>query len=161
MNNTERFKHIILQHQPSMQRMAEYLLHDETIAEDAVQDALVDLWKQRDDLLKANSSEAYCILLVKRRCIDILRRRHSEQPLDEKSLIETEPPPDDREARYQQAMRMVAKMPEMQRKVILMKYEQAKTTQEISKELGISTTNLYTTLSRAISNLRKMMSHEE
>ena len=54
MNNTERFKHIILQHQPSMQRLAEYLLHDETIAEDAVQDALVDLWQQTISLVPAN-----------------------------------------------------------------------------------------------------------
>lgn len=160
MNTTEQFKHIILQHQPAMQRMAESLLHDEMAAEDAVQDAMVDLWKQRDTLIAAHSTEAFCITMVKRRCIDTLRRQRPTQAIDEQALMAADPPPDDTEEHYRQAMQMVNNLPDLQRKVVMMKYHDDMDTSAITQQLHISTANLYTTLSRAISNLRKMLNNE-
>lgn len=160
MNTTEQFKHIILQHQPAMQRMAESLLHNETSAEDAVQDAMVDLWKQRDTLIAAHSTEAFCITMVKRRCIDMLRRQHPTQAIDEQALMAAAPPPDDTEEHYRQAMQMVKNLPDLQRQVVMMKYHDDMDTAAITQQLHISTSNLYTTLSRALSNLRKMLNNE-
>ena len=161
MNTTEQFKHIILLHQPAMQRMAESILHSETESEDAVQDVLEMLWKQRKQLLSSSQTEAFCIVAVKNRCIDILRRRHPTQTIDEQMLSLPIDEPDNTEEKYQEALRMVNQLPELQRKVILLKYEDAKSTEEITKLLNISTSNLYTSLSRAINNLRNLLKNEE
>lgn len=83
--NTHSFKQQVLPLQPAMQRMAMALLHDEALAEDAVQDAVMELWQQRDRLDKVLQLEAYSITLVKRRCVDQLRRQHPTQPIDEET----------------------------------------------------------------------------
>lgn len=153
--NTERFKSIILQHQPAMQRMAECLLHNETEAEDAVQDAVVQLWNQREELLGSASAEAFCITVVKRRCVDLLRKRHIFVPIDEAPL-QCDPPPDD-EDRYQKALALVRRLPPQQQQAILMKYEEQLSSEEIAERLGVSLTNLYTILSRAYSALRESL----
>jgi DNA-directed RNA polymerase specialized sigma24 family protein len=42
-----------------------------------------------------------------------------------------------------------------------MKYEEEKSTAEITRELNISSANLYTTLSRAYAALREMLTNEK
>lgn len=153
---TEKFKTIILRHQPAMQRMAESLLQNEAEAEDAVQDTLLQLWNQRHELDRTISTEAYCITVVKRRCIDLLRKRHPSVSLDEASLpCQTQT--DDSEQRYQEIMRLLKTLPSRQQQAILMKYEEELSTEEITRRMGITATNLYTTLSRAYDALHKMI----
>ena len=72
----EQFKRNILPLQPAMQRMAESLLHNEDDAADVVQDCLVTLWNEREKLRRVVNLEAWCITLVKRHCVDLLRRKH-------------------------------------------------------------------------------------
>lgn len=160
MKQAEIFKNIILLHQPAMQRMAQHILHDPMAAEDAVQDALEHLWRRRHELLRAENSEAVCILEVKRRCIDSLRRFKPTSPIDEQALLAVDLPADNLEERYQEALRLVHRLPEMQRRAILLKYEDQKSTEEIAQQLQTSSSNIYTTLSRARDNLRKMLKHE-
>lgn len=154
---TEQFKSIILRHQPAMQRMAESLLHHEADAEDAVQDAVIQLWQQREELEKVTQMEAYCIALVKRRCIDLLRRRHVPLSIDSPLC---DPPPDDTEERYEKALSMVHRLSPQQQQVILMKYEELQSSEEIARRLHISLPNLYTTLSRAYASLRELLKKE-
>lgn len=155
--NTHSFKQRILPLQPAMQRMAEALLHDEAMAEDAVQDAVVDLWMQRDKLDNVLNIEAYGITLVKRRCIDLLRRRHPTQPIDEAALLQTQLPPDDTEERYQQARRLIDRLPDQQRDALLLKYEEAKSNQQIAEQLHTTPNNIGVILHRALQTLKKQM----
>ena len=154
---TEQFKAIILRHQPAMQRMAESLLHNEADAEDAVQEAVIQLWQQREGLDKVTGTEAYCIAIVKRRCIDLLRKRRVSIPVDEQLC---DPPPDDTEECYETALSMVRRLPPQQRQAILMKYEELQSSEEIARRLHISISNLYTTLSRAYTSLRELLNKE-
>ena len=158
---TETFKNIILTHQPAMQRMAQSLLGDADAGSDAVQDAVIQLWQQRDKLDTVVNIDSYCITLVKRRCIDQLRRQHSNVPIDEQTQQLVDPPPDDIEERYQQALRLVEKLPQRQRDAILLKYEQGKDNKEIEKQMNMTSTHLYATLSRAYSALREMMHKQQ
>lgn len=156
--NVEQFKSVILRYQPAMQRMAESLLHNETDAEDAVQEAVIHLWRQRDELDKVARMEAYCIAVVKCRCIDLLRKRHETILIAEQLC---DPPPDDTEERYQKALKMVRQLPPQQQQAILMKYEELQSSEEIAKRLNISLPNLYTTLSRAYASLRELLNKEK
>ena len=156
--NVEQFKSIILRHQPAMQRMAESLLHDENDAEDAVQETVIQLWRQREQLDKVARMEAYCIAMVKRRCIDLLRKRRKTIPIDEQL---SDLPPDDTEERYARALTMVHRLPQQQRQAILMKYEEQQSSAEIAQRLNVSLPTLYTTLSRAYASLRDLLNKEK
>lgn len=157
----EAFKQLILSNQPDMQRYATALLGDADAAADAVQDAVIELWQQQERLDKVVNLKGYCVMMVKRRCVDRLRNVHPTTPIDEEALTMADPPPDDTEERYQQALRLVERLPKRQRDAILLKYQQGKENKEIEQIMNMSSTHLYATLSRAYSALREMMQKQE
>jgi RNA polymerase sigma-70 factor (ECF subfamily) len=157
---SEVFKKMIVSYQPDMQRMAESVLHDPYLSEDAVQEAMIQLWQQRNRLDSERNLRALCVTMAKRRSIDLLRKQRPFQLIDEEALEIPEPTPNNIEERYQKAMKIIERLPSIQQKALLMKYEEEKNTEEITRELNISSTNLYTILSRAYAALREMMKNE-
>jgi RNA polymerase sigma-70 factor (ECF subfamily) len=155
------FKKMIVSYQPDMQRMAESVLHDPYLSEDAVQEAMIQLWQQRNRLDSERNLRALCVTMAKRRSIDLLRKQRPFQLIDEEALEIPEPTPNNIEERYQKAMKIIERLPSIQQKALLMKYEEEKNTEEITRELNISSTNLYTILSRAYAALREMMKNEK
>lgn len=155
------FKKMIVTYQPDMQRMAESVLHDPYLSEDAVQEAMIQLWQQRNRLDSERNLRALCVTMAKRRSIDLLRKQRPFQLIDEEALEIPEPTPNNIEERYQKAMKIIERLPSIQQKALLMKYEEEKNTEEITRELNISSTNLYTILSRAYAALREMMKNEK
>ncbi|MBR3987016.1 MAG: sigma-70 family RNA polymerase sigma factor [Bacteroidales bacterium] len=158
---SEVFKKMIVTYQPDMQRMAESVLHDPYLSEDAVQEAMIQLWQQRNRLDSERNLRALCVTMAKRRSIDLLRKQRPFQLIDEEALEIPEPTPNNIEERYQKAMKIIERLPSIQQKALLMKYEEEKNTEEITRELNISSTNLYTILSRAYAALREMMKNEK
>ena len=155
------FKKMIVTYQPDMQRMAESVLHDPYLSEDAVQEAMIQLWQQRNRLDSERNLRALCVTMAKRRSIDLLRKQRPFQLIDEEALEIPEPTTNNIEERYQKAMKIIERLPSIQQKALLMKYEEEKNTEEITRELNISSTNLYTILSRAYAALREMMKNEK
>ncbi len=147
-----------------MQLAAEKLLHNESDAEDMVQETVIELWEKRNKLDHVLNLNAYAMQTVKNRCISLLRKSRNiatgnfelldnmsdDAILAEAALIE------ERAAKLD---RMMEQLPEVQREAVEMKYMKAMTHDEMQRQLGMSSTNVYTTLSRAISNLKTMMSH--
>ena len=151
---TEEFKRDILRLQPRLQRTAECIVGDPDSAADAVQEAVITLWKQRLTL-SSHDMEKLSMTVVKRRCIDLLRKQKPTMPIDEECLMLAELPQDDNEERYRLARKLVDQLPERQRNTILMKYEEGLSNEEIEKATGMSSTHLYATLSRAYKSLRE------
>lgn len=151
---TEEFKRNILKMQPRLQRMAEYIVGDPDSAADAVQEAVISLWEQRSTI-KSQEMEKLSLTVVKRRSIDLLRKQKSTVSVDAESLMLAEPPQDDLEERYRMARQLVDRLPARQRDVILMKYEEGLSMEEIEKATGMSSTHVYATLSRAYKSLRE------
>ena len=150
----QEFRNRVLQWQPYMQKLAEQLLGDADNASDAVQDAVVSLWEKRKEWNDSADLKSLWGTVVKRRCIDQLRKQRPTVPIDTESLMMTEPPKDDLEERYQLARQLVDHLPKRQRDAILMKYEQGMSNAEIEQATGMSSTHLYATLSRAYKALR-------
>ena len=151
----QEFRNRVLQWQPYMQKLAEQLLGDADNASDAVQDAVVSLWEKRKEWDDSADLKSLWGTVVKRRCIDQLRKQRPTVPIDTESLMLTEPSPDDlSEERYQLARQLVDRLPKRQRDAILMKYEQGMNNVEIEQATGMSSTHLYATLSRAYKSLR-------
>lgn len=157
---TEEFKRDILKLQPRLQRMAESVIGDPDSAADAVQEAVITLWEQRSTL-KSRDLEKLSLTVVKRRSIDLLRKQRPMADIDTESLMLAEPPQDDFEERYQTARRLVDRLPARQRDVILMKYEEDLSMEEIEKATGMSSTHVYATLSRAYKTLREAIKQDK
>ena len=151
---TEEFKRDILRLQPRLQRTAERIVGDPDSAADAVQEAVISLWKQRATI-SGQDMEKLSLTVVKRRSIDLLRKQKPAMPIDEECLMLAEPPQDDNEERYRLARKLVEQLPQRQRDAILMKYEGGLSVEEIEKATGMSSTHVYATLSRAYKSLRE------
>ena len=61
--------------QPKMQHLAEVMLGNEDDAADVVQDCFVSLWNDRERLRDVVNLEAWCKTMVKRKCINLIRKR--------------------------------------------------------------------------------------
>ena len=151
---TEEFKRDILRLQARLQRTAESIVGDPDSAADAVQEAVISLWEQRESI-KSRDMEKLSLTIVKRRSIDLLRKQRPTVPIDTESLMLAELPQEDSEERYLLARKLVDQLPQRQRDAILMKYEDGLSVEEIEKATGMSSTHVYATLSRAYKSLRE------
>ena len=155
-----QFKHDYLPLQPTMQRMAESLLGSEDDAADVVQDCFVTLWNDREKLRRVVNREAWCIMLVKRRCVDLLRKRRPTVEIDERTLA-AEVDDHAAEERLQLAMEFIGRLPDRQAEAVRLKHFDAADTQHIASAMHISEGNVYTLLSRAYSSLKQMIQQYE
>lgn len=162
--NCDRFLNTLLPLQPTMQLMAERLLHSAADAEDTVQEAFAELWEKRDKLRHVVNLEGYAMQIVKNRCITLLRKQRDYTTGDIERLGDIS----DEEATAEAALTeeratlldsMMLRLPEVQRRAIQMRYIDCLSHEEMQRRLGMSSANVYTTLSRAVSAL-KAMSHE-
>ena len=155
--DTEQFKLDYLPLQPAMQRMAESLLGSEDDAADVVQDCFMTLWEEREKLRHVVNREAWCITLVKRRCVDVLRKRKPTVEIDERTMALADEECHDGEERLRLALHLIDQLPERQAKAVRLKHFNAADTDSIANTLHISTGNVYTLLSRAYSSLKQMI----
>lgn len=153
---TEQFKIDYLPLQPAMQRMAERMLGNEEDAADVVQDCFVTLWEERERMRRVLNREAWCITLVKRRCINLLRSRKPTVEIDERTMALAEESDVGRE-RTVLALQLIDRLPKRQALAVRLKHYDACDTQQIADALHISTGNVYTLLSRAYSTLKQMI----
>ena len=157
--NCERFLKTLLPLQPTMQLVAERLLHSADDAEDMVQEAFAELWEKRDKLQHVLNLEGYA-----HHCISLLRK-HRDYNIDDIDRLGDFSDEDIaaesalNEERAALLDRMMLRLPEVQRRAIQMRYIDQLSHEEMQRRLGMSSANVYTTLSRAVSAL-KAMSHE-
>uniref|UniRef100_UPI003216F9A5 RNA polymerase sigma factor n=1 Tax=uncultured Draconibacterium sp. TaxID=1573823 RepID=UPI003216F9A5 len=95
MTNSE-FENLIIQHKDKMYRFAVSILKNSDDAQDAVQEVVLRLWKNRRSLDNQKNLESYCLNAVKNNCFDVLRKQKHRQefqktmdyPYTEESNIE-------------------------------------------------------------------------
>ena len=156
------FLDTLLPLQPTMQLVAERMLRSETDAEDAVQEVVVELWERRDQLRQVLSLEAYAMQALKNRCLSLLRRR-KEVAVDDmqrfEELSDEEAAAESARIEEQSARldSMMERLPERQRMAVRMKYIDRLSHEEMQRRLQMSSENVYTTLSRAVSALKAMI----
>ena len=157
----ETFLDTLMHLQPAMQLMAERLLHSAADAEDTVQEVVIELWEKRTSLQQVLNIEGYAMQTVKNRCISLLRKQSDlltdnidalgnisdEDAIAEAALMEE---------RAAQLDDMMARLPERQRQAVQMRYIDQLSHEEMQQRLQMSSTHVYTTLSRALSALKAM-----
>lgn len=158
----DAFLNTLMTLQPVMQLTAEKLLHSAEDAEDTVQETIVELWEKRNRLKHVQNLEGYAMQTLKNRCISYLRK-HRDIATDKIELLDII---DDETIREEVALTerraaeldgMMARLPERQREAVMMKYIEGASHEEMQRRLGMSSTNVYATLSRAISTLKSIV----
>lgn len=155
----DAFLDTLMHLQPALQLVAERLLRSAAEAEDTVQEVVVDLWEMREKLRHVKNIEGYAMRSLQNRCRSVLRRQRMLTADDLEACVDIS----DEEAMAEAALtqeraarldRALAQLPERQREAIQMRYIDQLSHEEMQRRLGMSSTNVYATLSRAVSTLK-------
>jgi len=138
------------------------ILRDESLAEDAVQDAFLDLWRSAGSFIPERAKASTWILtLVHRRAVDLVRReqRRRTEPL------ENAPEPTEGSAEEAAWLRLdrervqsaLAKLPDQQREAIELAYYGGYSQSELAERLGEPLGTIKSRMFSGLSRLRELL----
>lgn len=143
--------------------LAVRILRDEGLAEDAVQDAFLNVWRTAGRYLPERAKASSWILtLVHRRAVDLVRReeRRRTEPLEDMSVAGTERPADDlvwlrlERERVQDALKQ---LPDQQREAIELAYYGGFTQSELAERLGQPIGTIKSRMFSGLARLREIL----
>ena len=137
-------------------------VHDLERARDIVQDTFIRLCQQ--DVAKVRDGlKTWLFTVCRNRALDVLRKESRLTVIDEQQLLSREseaPGPDqtlDQAERLTQVMRYLGRLPENQQTVILMKFRDGYSYQEICDATGLSSGNVGFLIHTGLKRLRELL----
>lgn len=162
--DAEDFKREFLPFHRKLYHVAYKLLENEADAEDLVQEAYLKLWDKREGLAIISNPEAFSVTLVKNMCFDILRsgKYAANRQTVELTCIHRACPADDLETRDEvwQIKNIIARLPEQQQKVIMLRDIKDCSYEEIEHITGLNSVNIRVLLSRARKRIREQFNKQ-
>ena len=155
-NTLER---LIRENQVSLKRLCYLYLHDQAMAEDAVQETFLKVYRSLKDFRGEASEKTYLTRIAVNTCKDMLRSawfRHVDRrvtPEELPSRRETDPA-------YREVAAAVMNLPRKLREVILLSYYRGLTMEEIAEVLEISQPAVSGRLKRAREKLKAELKGE-
>lgn len=159
--DSSRFKELLLPLSAKLYKTAYRIVNDTDTAKDMVQDAYATMWTKRDILDELECIESFAVKIVRNRCIDHLRTQHAHFDINDSSVnianneAYSEDAYDKNES-LSRVMLMMKRLPERQRKVLMMRSVQELSLEEIEQATGLSNINVRTLLSRARKRLKEL-----
>jgi RNA polymerase sigma-70 factor, ECF subfamily len=157
--NAERFKAEVLPTRDKLIRTARRMLEDEADAEDAVQEVFLKLWQMRESLDQYDNLEAFATTMTKNRCIDSIRKRGREGPIEDE--LYRQAGPDDpylsleRKSNDELIRMIIDRLPPLQQAVLKMKDIEEYELEEIAQITGTTNEAVRVNLSRARKKVRE------
>lgn len=141
-----------------LQANARRLLADDSAAEDALQDAFCRLWRHKDDIVSDSQAEGLSVTAVRNTCIDALRRRRNNLPIDQAEAEVSDSDADDDRSEIYESVRLIIdrRLSQRERAVITMRDTMGMEFADIADELGITENNVRMILSRARRTVREI-----
>ncbi len=158
----QEFQEKILPLKNKLFGLAYSIMGNRTEAEDAVQEALIKLWKMRERLPQIENLEGWCMRVQRNMAIDLLRRRPkpaeaveerwdlADQAASPQQMVETQD-------ELQQIEKLMEQLPEKQRIIIKLRDVQGYSYKEISQSLDMSMSQVKVYLHRARQHMRKLL----
>ena len=160
MNQSEFIK-VINPFKDRVFRLAKRLLVSTEEAEDATQEVLVKLWKNKDKLQGYSSVEALAMTITKNYCLDQLKsKRASEMRIvhsnysDKQAGIDKQA--EDRDS-WGWVEKIIETLPEQQKLILQMREIEQYEYEEIAKIMDMNETAVRVALSRARKTLREQL----
>ncbi|HEY4389171.1 MAG TPA: RNA polymerase sigma factor [Ktedonobacteraceae bacterium] len=159
------FTAIVDQYSTLMLRTASMIVGDRDIAEDVVQDALIQAWHHLADLRKAGALRPWLMRIVVNQCISFKRRLTRSAAFMRQALSEQETDliaqaADDHKGRMERdwdLAQAIKELPMKQRVVIVLHYYNGMTLPEMSQTLNTSENTLKKRIQAALTNLRRIL----
>jgi RNA polymerase sigma-70 factor (ECF subfamily) len=140
---------------PDLLRFAHWLARDRSLAEDIVQESLLRAWRSRDTLKDRGAARAWLLTIVRREHARLYERKRLELvSLDE--ALESQAPAKaaDPEGDLFTLRNAIMKLPIQYREPLLLQVLGGFSTDEIARELALTSTAVLTRLFRARNKLR-------
>jgi RNA polymerase sigma factor, sigma-70 family len=162
--NEKQFKGYIMPLHKTLYAYALAILRDESDAADCLQDAFTKLWENRKRLEEVDNVAAYATVTVRHIALSMASR--TKRPVtvfgdDPPDVADPSPTPAaaiEGKDNLQTVAELLAKLPENQRKVVMMSAVTGLSNSEISSATGLSDDNVRVLLSRGRKRIRQLFS---
>jgi RNA polymerase sigma-70 factor, ECF subfamily len=140
---------------PDLLRFAQWLARDRAIAEDIVQESLLRAWRARDALKDPAAARAWLLTIVRREHARLYERKRLELvSIDEVTETFAAPAANDPEGDLFALRHAIMRLPLEYREPLVLQVLGGFSTEEIARELALSSTAVLTRLFRARNKLR-------
>ena len=142
---------------PDLLRFAHWLARDRSLAEDIVQESLLRAWRSRDTLKDRGAARAWLLTIVRREHARLYERKRLELVSLDEALESPSPTrASDADGDLFTLRNAIMKLPIEYREPLLLQVLGGFSTEEIARELSLSSTAVLTRLFRARNKLRVM-----
>jgi RNA polymerase sigma-19 factor, ECF subfamily len=144
---------------PSLVRSAESIVRSRAVAEEVVQDVMLELWRRRESLAKESSPQAYLFQSTRNRALNHIRHERVERKSEPELMRQTEmsasAPSQLVEEEIEVALRTaVSELPDRCREVFELSRTHGLKYAEIATVLGISVKTVEAQMGKALRSLR-------
>jgi RNA polymerase sigma factor (sigma-70 family) len=142
--------------------LAYRVLRDRTLAEDAVQEAFLAVWRGAERFVpERGKASAWVMTLVHRRAVDLVRRenRHRTDVLDEPDAVAATSADEDALLRFERerVQRALRELPDQQREAIELAYYGGFTQSELAERLGLPLGTIKSRMFAGLARLRELL----
>jgi RNA polymerase sigma factor (sigma-70 family) len=162
--NREAFEVIYRKHVNHLYNFGMHIYMDRDLVEDAIQDVFVNIWKRHAFLGETDSIKFYLFKCLKREIVRKLKERERKAGVNAEAIKElvycesVESELISRQLTEQNQItlsRAIESLPEKQREIIVNRFYNNLSAEQISSKMSLSIDSTYTLLSRAVRELRK------
>ena len=140
---------------PDLLRFAHWLARDRAVAEDIVQEALLRAWRSRDALKDPAAARPWLLTIVRREHARLYERKRLELvPLEEIAGLQAGPAVSEPDGELYALRHAIMRLPIEYREPLVLQVLGGFSTEEIARELALSSTAVLTRLFRARNKLR-------
>jgi RNA polymerase sigma-70 factor (ECF subfamily) len=140
---------------PDLLRFAHWLARDRSLAEDIVQESLLRAWRSRDTLKDHGAARSWLLTIVRREHARLYERKRLELvPLDDALDVQAAGKAAEADGDLFTLRHAIMRLPIEYREPLLLQILGGFSTEEIARELTLSSTAVLTRLFRARNKLR-------
>jgi len=156
----EAFKSRVLPAKDKMYRFAYRLLKDEEEAKDIVQEAMIRVWKKKEDMHTYLNMEAWCMRIVRNLSLDRIKsKQFNLDRLEDGFDLKTSAINPEQHTEIDDTMEnihnFIARLPEKQRQIMQLRDIEGFSYNEIGDILNLDANNVKVNLFRARKSVRK------
>ena len=155
------FLNIVMPFKDKVFRLAKRLLVSQEEAEDATQEILIKLWRNKQKIQEYNNVEAFSMTMTKNFCLDRLKSKHAQNLKIVHSNYQDKNVSLQKQVELNESVDWVSKimeeLPEQQKIILQLRDIEQYEFSEISKMLDINETAIRVSLSRARKTLRERL----
>ncbi len=157
------FLNIVMPFKDKLFRLAKRLLVSTEEAEDATQEVLLKLWRNKEKIGEYKNVEAFSMTMTKNFCLDKLKSKQAQNLKIVHSNYEEKNTPLQKQVELNDSVswveRIIMELPEQQRMIIQLRDIEEYDLDEIAKMLNMNNTAVRVALSRARKAIRERLTN--